>query len=183
MRTVMRIPAILAVALLTASCVSGPGPSLEMRPSTASPAAGQAAPRSVIAVISVSGGFRNAEARQAFKDTLSARLSKCGATTLFMTPPSGGGRVFAKDVLEDGRPAADVPHDHVLFVREARYEVSGGLTTSYLDAVLKNSSSGKEVWRTAGVVRRTMIMSDGMNEFAGALVDRMISDRLMVSCR
>lgn len=179
----MRFVAAAATVLLLAACVSGPGPSLEMRPSTVSPAARGDAPRNVVVAISVALALPDAEARQAFKAQLTSRLSACGVTALYMTPPSGGSRVFTKEALDDGRAVADVPHDHVLFVREARYEISGGLRTSYLDAVLKNSVTGKEIWRTSAVVRRTMIMSDGMINFAGALVDRMVSDRVVSSCR
>lgn len=173
----------VALALASASCVAGPGPSLELRPSTAYVAPGGAGPKTMLVVLAVSGGFRDDEARKAFKALLNERLAACGVAIGFMSPSTGGSRVFSKEVLEDGRDPAALGHDHALLVREVSYQVSGGLTTSYLDAVLKRSGDGKEVWRMSATVRRTMIMRDGMNEFAAALVDRLSSDRILPSCR
>lgn len=178
----MRAFLAAALALSLSSCVVGPGPGLELRPSTAYVAPGTG-PQTVLVVLAVTGGFRDAEARASFKTLLAARLASCGVTAAFMTPSRATSQIFAKDVLDDGREPSALGHDHVLLVREASYQVTGGLTTSYLDAMLKRVGDGKEVWRVAATVRRTMIMTGGMNEFADALVDRMNSDRILKSCR
>lgn len=178
----MRIVIVLAAALLTVSCVSTPGSFVELRSSTASPAAQASSPKDVIATLSTLYAIRNAEARQAFKVELTGRLARCGVNVHFLSETKGASRVFSSDLLDDGRNAAEVPRDHLLTIRETSSEVGGGLTTSYLDVALRNAANGKEVWRTSATVKRTLLITNGMTEFGSVLVDRMISDRVLKSC-